>query len=204
MAAPAPRQPPYGQPRQHPPPRQYPPPNPHPPPYPYQQPASAPPPQYQYAGILKRSIAFIIDAIIIIIPLLILAAIFAVIAGIFSWGALIPFGAAFSPFTAILSVLWVLGAFFYFYFFEHRNGETIGKKKQKIRVLREDFRFISKKKAALRSLFRMLYFIQGWGLVFIVIDLILIYVTDKKQRLGDIIAHTIVIKTEGAPQVIAY
>ena len=191
MAAPAPGQPQYGRPQ--------------PPPFPYQpQAAQAPPPQYKYAGLVKRTLAFLIDAVIIIIPLLILAAIFAVIAGIFSWGALIPFSVAYSPFGVILSILWVLGAFFYFYFFEHRNGETFGKKYLKIRVLREDFRFISKKKAALRALFRMLYFIQSVGIFFIIIDVILILVTDKKQRLGDFVAKTIVIKTEGAPSVIAY
>ena len=164
-------------------------------PRPWQAPPPAAPPPPAYEPPRKRGLAGCGWVLIVGGVILGIIVVIAIIAGIFSWGALVPFSVAYHPFSVILTVLWVLAGFFYFYYFEHKNGQTLGKKYLKIRVVREDYREISKKKAAIRSLLRMLYFINNWGALFVIIDIVLILVTDKKQRLGDLAAKTLVIKT---------
>ncbi len=158
----------------------------------------------EYAGIVHRAVAFIIDSIIVFIPILILSIIFAIIAGLAAWAFVVPFSVAYGPFQVLVSLFSLLIGFFYFYILEHRQGQTYGKRVMDIYAVRDNGRALNKKSAALRSLFRMIYYLPSWGFVFLLVDFILIIVTDKKQRLGDFVAHTVVVKKKAAPDVVEY
>lgn len=78
----------------------------------------------------------------------------------------------------------------YFVFFETLwQGQTPGKRLAKIRVIRDDGRLIGLQQATLRALIRSVddtFFIGA----------LLIMLTKKEKRLGDLLAGTIVIQTE--------
>ena len=77
----------------------------------------------------------------------------------------------------------------YFTILEGSKGQTIGKMVTKIKVVREDGGAIDMNQALTRNILRIID-----GLFVYLIGAILIWRSDKKQRLGDSIAKTIVIK----------
>ncbi len=78
----------------------------------------------------------------------------------------------------------------YFVFFETVwQGQTPGKRKAKIRVIRDDGRQVRLHQATLRALIRPID-----DLLFI--GSLLIFLTKKEKRLGDLVAGTIVIQEE--------
>ncbi len=126
-----------------------------------------------YEGVAIRFVAVLIDSIII-----------SIIAGIFSRG-----GSA----GGLASL--VVG-FLYFTLLEGYYGQTVGKMAVKIKVVREtDAGPIDFSQAAVRTVLRVIdlipYFIPY------LLGAILIWSSDNdmKQRLGDRIAHTVVIRT---------
>ncbi|WP_255195285.1 RDD family protein [Halorarius litoreus] len=125
-----------------------------------------------------RIAAFLIDAIL-----------FAVVSGVV-------FGAAFvaveSP--ALLALVWLLGglAFFaYFIYFEGTSGQTVGKRVTSIVVVREDGRPLGYGGATIRTLLRIVDALPTLYLI----GLLLILVTDDNQRLGDLAADSVVVRT---------
>ena len=73
---------------------------------------------------------------------------------------------------------------------EGTRGQTIGKKMIKIKVVREDGKPIDMKQAFTRNVLRIVD-----GLFFIyLIGALLIWRSEKKQRLGDMVAKTVVVK----------
>ncbi len=164
----------------------------------YQQPPPQQPPQQQappqqqgyyppqhigrameHADIIYRFVAYLIDGIILAIPAFILAAVLGLGAGVVGIYAS----------AAISAVLGLL----YFTFMEGGQGNaTFGKKIMKLKVVDEQYRPITMNAALIRNIMRML-----WGLTFyvmLIIDIIMILTRDDKQRLGDTIAHTYVVK----------
>lgn len=80
----------------------------------------------------------------------------------------------------------------YFVFFETLwHGQTPGKKIAKIRVIQDDGRLIGLQQATLRALLRSIDDI-------LFIGALLIMLTNKEKRLGDLAAGTIVVQTETA------
>lgn len=77
----------------------------------------------------------------------------------------------------------------YFTYLEGSRGQTIGKMVTKIKVVREDGGTIDMSQAFTRTILRMID-----GLVAYLIGAILIWRSNKKQRLGDRIAKTVVVK----------
>jgi uncharacterized RDD family membrane protein YckC len=143
-------------------------------------PSYVPAPTYQapsyvtetpYEGVPIRFVATLIDAIII-----------SVIAGLL--GILIK-----SQFSGWVSLLIFL---LYFIVLEGNYGQTVGKMAVKIKVVREDGTKIDYTAAVVRNVLRVIdlipYFIPY------LLGAILIWTSDKKQRLGDRVAHTIVVK----------
>ena len=90
-----------------------------------------------------------------------------------------------------VGVLVSLAVFFvYFTLLEGRYGQTVGKMAVKIKVVREaDGSPINYEEAALRTILRLID-----GLLAYLVGAILIWSSDKKQRLGDRIAHTVVVR----------
>lgn len=80
----------------------------------------------------------------------------------------------------------------YFILFEEVYGQTVGKMAVKIKVVREDGSKISYVDAVVRTILALIdlipYFIPY------LLGAILIWTSDTKQRLGDRVAHIVVIK----------
>ena len=134
-----------------------------------------------------RIIAVIIDTIlifavslVIFIPIWLLGRFF----GFFGSFAFVIFG----PITLLSWLLWLL----YFTYFESSTGQTLGKQLMNIRVVDEatlqhlDFA---------RSLVRNILRIIDWLPFFYLIGFILIATNLKKQRIGDMAARSVVVKT---------
>ena len=122
----------------------------------------------------KRSIAFLIDLVGL-----------AVVLGITTNIAFL----AWEPLGFLVLALDVVLAFGYFVYFEAEYGQTIGKMLMDIVVVSEDDGSISYKEATVRTLLRP----------FDTLGLVAIYVTDRKQRIGDLAADTVVVKTKEKP-----
>ncbi len=153
----------------------------------YQSPPFAPaptPPEAQ--GVLVRGIAWFIDSIVL---------------GMVTFAAFIPvtlaaFARGSSPFAFFASAsiwiqLFVVLAlqFVYFTALEGRFGQTLGKFVSEVKVVREDGSPIGYRAAALRTILRLIDFLP----VLYGVGALLIWSSDKRQRLGDVVAHTIVI-----------
>ena len=122
----------------------------------------------------KRSIAFLLDLIGL-----------AVVLGIATNIAFLTW----EPLGFLVLALDVVLAFAYFIYFEAEYGQTIGKMLMDIVVVSEDDGSISYKEATVRTLLRP----------FDTLGLVAIYVTDRKQRIGDLAADTVVVKTKEKP-----
>ena len=122
----------------------------------------------------KRSIAFVIDLIGLAVVLGITANI-----AFLTW----------EPLGFLVLALDVVLMFAYFIYFEAEYGQTIGKMLMDIVVVSEDDGSISYKEATVRTLLRPLD----------TLGLVAIYVTDRKQRIGDLAADTVVVKTKEKP-----
>jgi uncharacterized RDD family membrane protein YckC len=131
----------------------------------------------EYQGIGIRLVSLIIDNIIV-----------GIIIGAISSGI------GFGMMTQRMVPWWIGLLYFviyvgYFTFLEGSKGQTIGKMVTKIKVVREDGGQIDMNQALTRNILRIID-----GLFAYLIGAILIWRSDKKQRLGDNIAKTIVIK----------
>lgn len=102
-----------------------------------------------------------------------------------------------SIFIAIAVIIIFVVIFFYFVFFEIiLNGQTIGKKIFKLKVLKETGEPISLTESVIRNFTRILHMIPFLYLI----DLIFILLTKKYKRLGDYLANTIVVKLDRIPK----
>ena len=140
----------------------------------------------QYASLGSRIVAGLIDYIIIlIIALFIFVIAFGGVVWSWSWGKL---GFGFGMFGGIFGLQFILWLA-YFTYFEGSSGQTIGKKVANIKVVKADFSKCDYGSAFVRTILRI---IDRLPFLYI-IGLILIAVTDKKQRFGDMLAKTIVV-----------
>ena len=90
----------------------------------------------------------------------------------------------------------------YFILFEWMwNGQTPGKRLLKLRVIREDGRPLTLWEAVARNLLRIADAAPGFVIPIYSIGLIVIFLSDRDQRVGDIFAGTVVIRerTDEAP-----
>lgn len=140
-----------------------------------------------YQGIGPRLIAQIVDGVVLIILYFVLG------------GAM--FGAfVFDVFgLAALSFMGVYGLLFFLYYIvlEGAFGATVGKMAARIKVVREDGSPCGFGPAVVRNVLRV---IDALPFLY-VLGIVLISRSDKKQRLGDRIAKTVVVKPSQAPQV---
>jgi uncharacterized RDD family membrane protein YckC len=150
--------------------------------------SQAPPLQYKSVGI--RFVAILIDSIII---------------GIIGSIVTLPLGAMTAVSVnqetgaiSIPTVYWtaviieLVIAFLYFTILEGRYGQTVGKIALKLKVLKEDGSPINYGDAAIRTILRVVDEIPF--IVPYLLGAILIWSSDRKQRLGDRVAHTVVVR----------
>lgn len=139
------------------------------------------------ADLGSRIVAGLIDYIIIGVIAVILF--FAAFASLFA-GAFFMMGAAawgwFGAIFGIQFLLWLI----YFTYFEGTSGQTFGKRFAHVKVVKEDGSRCDFGSALLRSILRI---IDSLPAIYI-LAIILIAATDKRQRLGDMLARTIVVK----------
>ncbi|MBK8466208.1 MAG: RDD family protein [Chloracidobacterium sp.] len=103
---------------------------------------------------------------------------------------------------AILIVVLFLIFAGYFIVFEWLwNGQTPGKRMLKLRVIREDGRPLTLWEAIARNLLRICDAVPGFILPVYSVGLIVIFLSDRDQRVGDIFAGTVVVRerTDEAP-----
>lgn len=103
---------------------------------------------------------------------------------------------------AILIILLFLIFAGYFVVFEWMwNGQTPGKRLMKLRVIRDDGRPLTLWEAIARNLLRIGDAVPGFILPVYSVGLIVIFLSSRDQRLGDIFAGTVVVRerTDEAP-----
>jgi len=136
------------------------------------------------AGIVDYVIIGIIAAVLSIFLLapMMVAAPWSMMSG-FSWGW---FGGMFGV-VAVMWLLWLI----YFTYFEGTSGQTIGKKLVNIRVMKVNGSRCDFGSALVRNILRIIDHLP----FLYILGIILIAATEKRQRLGDMLASTIVVKT---------
>jgi uncharacterized RDD family membrane protein YckC len=151
---------------------------------------SAPGAQVQYQGVAIRFVALLIDGIILGIISYILIFLFAASAITIdaSTGA-VSFGPAYYAAVALVIVIELL----YFTLLLGRYGQSVGMMAVKIKVVSEaDSGPITYGAAFIRTI--LLYIDEIPYAIPFLLGAILIWTSEKKQRLGDRVAHTVVLK----------
>jgi uncharacterized RDD family membrane protein YckC len=100
------------------------------------------------------------------------------------------FGAAWlGGMFGILGLMWILWLI-YFTYFEGTSGQTLGKRLTHIKVAKEDGSTCDIGSALVRNILRIVDHLP----FLYILGIILIAATEKRQRLGDMLGRTIVIK----------
>src|SRR3954452_19174392 len=94
----------------------------------------------------------------------------------------------------------ILGWALYYYFaLESGAGQTVGKKLMKLRVVRADGRPAGMREIAVRTILRV---VDGIGMY--IVGLIVMLVTgERRQRIGDLAAATVVVDASGPATAVA-
>lgn len=143
-----------------------------------------------YADLSQRIIAAIIDSIIVGIAVGILSSIFVFsglgMLGFSGMGHMFASPWMWAPWIWLVGLLIPIG---YYTYLEGTSGQTIGKKIIKIKVIKANGSPCDLASAFLRSILRVVD-----SLVIGLVGIIVISVTEKRQRVGDIVANTIVVR----------
>ncbi len=135
-------------------------------------------PQLQYVSVGMRFLALLIDTILLAIVGGILGVLFRLILGP-NTGVTVG-----SSIGSIISVL-------YFFVLEATQGATFGKKMLGLRVVKTDGSPIGWSESIIRNLLRIID-----GLFAYLVGAILIWTSPERQRLGDRLAKTVVIRRQ--------
>lgn len=103
--------------------------------------------------------------------------------------------------AAMIFILFLLFAGYFIFFEWLWDGQTPGKRLLKLRVIREDGRPITLWEAIARNLLRVFDATPGFLVPIYSVGLIVIFLSNRDQRVGDIFAGTVVIRerTDEAP-----
>jgi uncharacterized RDD family membrane protein YckC len=149
---------------------------------------------FALASIGNRFLACALDHALQLLTIILMAIAFAVLADFWSFGE--ELSNAPKWIKAVLIVLVFLIISGYFSFFEWLwNGQTPGKRLLKLRVIREDGRPISFWEAAVRNLLRTF---DMMPMPFYSIGLISVFLSLSDQRVGDMVAGTVVVREREA------
>jgi len=139
-----------------------------------------------YASVWIRFVALLIDGLIVGVPLgIIIVGVGSLIAAVAQNSS----GAA-AGLGLILDLIIILISFGYFAYLEATQGGTLGKKALGLRIVKVDGSPIGWNEAIIRTLLRIVD-----NFFFGLVGFICILSSEKKQRVGDMVAKTIVIKT---------
>src|ERR1043166_5517691 len=149
---------------------------------------------FALASIGNRFLACAIDHTIQLLVLLVVALSGLIVANFASWGDWI----ASAPkwvFAAMIVVVFLILAGYFAFFEWIWSGQTPGKRWMKLRVLREDGRPITFWEASVRNLLRT---IDMMPVPFYSIGLISVFASNRDQRVGDMVAGTVVVREREA------
>lgn len=139
--------------------------------------------------VINRVVAIIVDSIILWVVMAVIAMPFGVMT-VMMGTMTDPLAAAqmagSAMFVAALMGLISLG---YFTYFEGTTGQTIGKKIANIKVVRMDGKPMTYMDSLIRTVLRIID-----GIFLYLVGLIIVVASEKKQRLGDMAAKTLVVK----------
>ncbi|MDR0311273.1 MAG: RDD family protein [Acidobacteriota bacterium] len=139
------------------------------------------------AGIGSRSMAFAFDILLQIGVMAIMAIVASVI--VLPLRSVLP-GGFLAIATAMLTIVYFLVHWGYFIFFEiRRDGQTPGKRRFQIRVIKESGRPITAMEAIVRNLLRAIDSLPG----FYAVGLASMALNKQNRRLGDYAAGTLVV-----------
>jgi uncharacterized RDD family membrane protein YckC len=144
---------------------------------------------YVLAAMGDRAIAALLDSIvtaILIVPVGMWAAV--------RWGGVTPNGFELQG-TAAFFTFFMIGSFWllYYWLFEGMFGTTLGKLVMQVKVQRRDGSNMGFGKSLIRNLLRV---VDGIGLY--LVGFLVALLSSKKQRLGDHVAGTIVVRSDAA------
>ena len=139
----------------------------------------------RYQGIGRRAVAVVVDGAILSVAYAIIG--YAVAA---ATGGFTPTGFALegAPAFLVFALTMIVG-FGYFIGLEARSGQTIGKRLMGIRVVSEDGTPITMQASAVRNVLRVVD-----GLFVYLVGTVFVATSEKKQRLGDRLADTVVVR----------
>ncbi len=149
-----------------------------------------------YKGVGRRFLALVIDGIILFLVYYFFAKIFNItyVGGCnssFKIGSVTTSikGKVFHGLCGLSAFLYFVISFGYFIVLEWKFGGTLGKFATNIRVVKVDGENIDLKSSFIRNIMRIIDFLP----VFYLLGAISVWVTKKKQRIGDILAKTVVV-----------
>jgi uncharacterized RDD family membrane protein YckC len=133
-------------------------------------------PQLQYVGVGMRFLALLIDGIILGIIGAVLGVIFRLTLGT-------------SAGTTVASSIGSIIGIVYFFWLEATQGATLGKRMLGLRIVKIDGSPIGWSESIIRNLLRIID-----GLFVYLVGAILIWTSPQRQRLGDRVAKTVVVR----------
>ncbi len=141
--------------------------------------------EHMHVGVGKRLLAQLFDLIVILVIFWFIGSLIAIAYGKGGFGGFQMTGtpAMISNVTTVVLVL------LYFIVLEARNGQTLGKKIMGIRVVSKDGSPVGLGTSAVRNVLRLID-----AIAFYLVGALFIWTSSKKQRLGDMVAGTVVIK----------
>ena len=152
---------------------------------------------FALASIGNRFLACAIDHALQALTIIVMAIAFTLIANYSSVGDRLSNAPKWVQAVLIIIVFLIVSS--YFAFFEWIwNGQTPGKRWLKLRVIREDGRPVTFWEAAVRNLLRVVDMQFAPVFPFYSIGLIAVFVSSRDQRLGDMVAGTVVVREREA------
>lgn len=149
---------------------------------------------FALASIGNRFLACAIDHVLQILAIILMVIAFTLIANYSSLGEQLTNAPKWVKAVLIIIVFLIVSG--YFAFFEWIwNGQTPGKRWLKLRVIREDGRPVTFWEAAVRNLLRTFDMMPA---PFYSIGLISVFISSSDQRIGDMIAGTVVVREREA------
>lgn len=148
---------------------------------------------FQLAGPGARFLAWLFDSILVIVILFVLA----IVLSIVGFGLSLLGGSAGWVAWAFFWIAWFVLENLYSIYFEIRwNGQTPGKRALGLRVIGDNGARLTMTQSVIRNLMRSFDKMPGFCYVFGVVSMA---VTRHNQRIGDVLAGTIVIREESRP-----
>ncbi|MEM3736955.1 MAG: RDD family protein [Candidatus Bathyarchaeia archaeon] len=135
------------------------------------------------ADLGSRAVAAVVDHIAIIFAALLFRLVVSALMFPFHWAF------NFMAFFDLFGLNWVLWVI-YFTYFEGSQGQTPAKRWLRIKVVREDGSSVDYGAALIRNVLRIVDLLPA----FYIIGVVLVALSGKRQRLGDIAARTLVVQ----------